>query len=162
MSKKEKVLGAKKQEKTSNLLPIILGVVVLVAIGGYMLLGGNTETAVADTDLVMSTAEITDKAIFPKITVKGTEMSLLLIRDTDGQIRTSLNTCEACYRSPLGYYVQEGDLLTCQNCGNKFHRNDIQKVRGGCNPVPVEHTIEGGNVKITKEELGTKLKYFIK
>jgi uncharacterized membrane protein len=25
----------------------------------------------------------------------------------------------------------------CQNCGNRFRTSDIERIRGGCNPVPI-------------------------
>ncbi len=64
-------------------------------------------------------------------------MEIIAIRASDGTVRTAFNTCQVCYSSGRGYYKQEGDLLTCQNCGNQFGRDDVEVVKGGCNPVPI-------------------------
>ena len=32
--------------------------------------------------------------------------------------------------------------MVCNNCGQRFPSNLINEVRGGCNPSPLERTIE--------------------
>jgi uncharacterized membrane protein len=64
-------------------------------------------------------------------------MEALAVKAPDGTIRTAMNTCQVCYDSGRGYYKQEGNVLVCQNCGNRFRTSDVEKVKGGCNPVPV-------------------------
>jgi len=27
--------------------------------------------------------------------------------------------------------------LVCQNCGNRFQLDQVEKIKGGCNPVPI-------------------------
>jgi uncharacterized membrane protein len=55
----------------------------------------------------------------------------------DGTIRTAFNTCQVCYDSGRGYYKQDGNVLVCQNCGNRFKMNQVEVQSGGCNPVPI-------------------------
>jgi uncharacterized membrane protein len=64
-------------------------------------------------------------------------MEVLAVKAPDGTIRTAFNTCQVCFGSGRGYYKQEGKTLVCQNCGNRFSLDDVEKVRGGCNPVPI-------------------------
>jgi len=64
-------------------------------------------------------------------------MEVLAVKASDGTIRTALNTCQVCFASGKGYYKQQGDELICQNCGNRFKIDQIEKIRGGCNPVPI-------------------------
>jgi len=40
-------------------------------------------------------------------------MEVLALKAKDRTIRTALNTCQVCYASGKGYYVQEGDVLVC-------------------------------------------------
>jgi uncharacterized membrane protein len=42
-----------------------------------------------------------------------------------------------CYSSGRGYYVQKGDVLVCQNCGNRFKASQVEIIKGGCNPIPI-------------------------
>jgi hypothetical protein len=93
--------------------------------------------AVQSGDLVIQIKDITETATFYPVTVDGVKMEAFAVKAPDGTIRTALNTCQVCYDSGRGYYKQEGDVLVCQNCGNRFRTSDVEKVKGGCNPVPV-------------------------
>jgi uncharacterized membrane protein len=69
-------------------------------------------------------------------------MEVLAVRASDGTVRTALNTCQVCNNSGRGYYVQEGNVLVCQNCGNQFTIDQIELIKNGCNPVPIEQNIK--------------------
>ena len=88
-------------------------------------------------DVVIQIKDISETAAFYPTMVDGVSMEVLAVKAPDGTIRTALNTCQVCYDSGRGYYVQEGSMLVCQNCGNRFRTSDLEKVRGGCNPVPI-------------------------
>ena len=87
--------------------------------------------------LVISKADVSSSAVFYPIEVDGTRMEVLAVEDSDGNIRTAFNTCQICYSSGRGYYVQEGDALVCQNCGNVFTVDQVEIESGGCNPWPI-------------------------
>jgi uncharacterized membrane protein len=91
----------------------------------------------ADRDVVIRTDEISDAAKFYPVDVEGTRMEVIAVKASDGSIRTAFNTCQICYDSGMGYYVQEGNALVCQNCGNRFRMDQVEVVSGGCNPVPI-------------------------
>jgi uncharacterized membrane protein len=67
-------------------------------------------------------------------------MEVIAVKAPDGTIRTAFNTCQVCFDSGRGYYMQEGNELVCQNCGNRFNISQIEKVKNGCNPVPIMST----------------------
>jgi uncharacterized membrane protein len=90
-----------------------------------------------DTDIKILKSEISEKAEFYPYKAGDTYMEVLAVKATDGSIRTALNTCQICFDSGRGYYEQVDDTLICQNCGNVFGVDDVEIVRGGCNPVPV-------------------------
>lgn len=93
----------------------------------------------------------------------GIKMEVLALKAKDGTIRTALNTCQVCYASGKGYYVQEGDELVCQNCGNRFASNMVGKTKGGCNPVPISDTSkvdDGTKITIDKNFLDKNKAYF--
>jgi len=97
--------------------------------------------------IVIDKSEITEQVKFYSYNAGGIEMEVLAVKASDGTIRTALNTCQVCYDSGAGYYVQEGDELVCQNCGNRFSISKIEKQKNGCNPVPItsEYKIEDDN-----------------
>lgn len=88
-------------------------------------------------DLVINPEDIGDGATFFQLNVKDTDMAVLAVRAEDGTIRTAFDTCQICNGSPYAYFEQQGDKFQCQNCGNVYSRDMIEKERGGCNPVPI-------------------------
>ena len=119
---------------------------------------------VATDDYVITTDGITETATFYPIVVEDVTMELFAVKAPDGTIRTAFNTCQVCYDSGRGYYVQEGDTLVCQNCGNRFQTSDVEKVRGGCNPLPIVadyKTVEGNRITVPYELLQAAKEFFL-
>jgi uncharacterized membrane protein len=109
-----------------------------------------------DGGLFIPVGEVTEKAVFYPLKVDGVDMEVFAVKAPDGTIRTAFNTCQVCYDSGAGYYVQEGGVFVCQNCGNRFRTSNIEIVKGGCNPVPIlpEHkTADEKGIIISKELL---------
>jgi hypothetical protein len=101
--------------------------------------------------LTFDASEITEQASFFPLTVDGTYMEVIAVRAPDDTVRTAFNTCQVCWDSGRGYYIQESDELVCQNCGNRFNVSDVEVVHGGCNPVPITEeykTADGDSVAI--------------
>jgi uncharacterized membrane protein len=99
--------------------------------------GNKAAGVVKDSDLIIKTSDISETARFYPVEIEGTELEVLAVKAPDGTIRTAFNTCQVCYSSGRGYYVQEGDVLVCQNCGNRFKMSEVEVTKGGCNPVPI-------------------------
>lgn len=103
----------------------------------------NTAADAADTqtakgeDLVIPISGLSTTASFYSVEIEGTPMEIIAVIDNDGNIRTAFNTCQICYSSGRGYYVQSGDKLVCQNCGNQFTIDQVEIQSGGCNPWPI-------------------------
>ncbi len=102
----------------------------------------SSDTAVPATlndngDVVIQVADITEKATFLSYDEGGTAMGLLVVKASDGTIRTALDTCQICNGSPYAYFTQQDDKFQCQNCGNIYSVDMIEQERGGCNPVPI-------------------------
>ncbi len=120
-----------------------------------------TSNIVAGIDI--NKADISATAKFYPYESDGIKMEILALKAKDGTIRTALNTCQVCYASGKGYYVQEGDELVCQNCGNRFASNMVGKTKGGCNPVPISDTgkvDDGTKITIDKNYLDKNKAYF--
>jgi hypothetical protein len=88
-------------------------------------------------DMQISKNEVTATAKFYPYNLDGVLIEVLALRAPDGTVRTAFNTCQVCYSSGRGYYVQQGDVLVCQNCRNRFKASQVELIKGGCNPVPI-------------------------
>jgi uncharacterized membrane protein len=108
---------------------------------------------IADKDLVISIAELSENAVFYPVDIEGTRLEVLAVKAPDGTIRTAFNTCQVCYGSGRGFYKQQGALLICQNCGNRFRMSQVERQSGGCNPVPIfaeNKTVNDSTITISK------------
>lgn len=146
-------------QKSNKKTFAVVGVVALLILGFVLfkvVSGGEGNTGTAAGDLKIPKSEITETAKFYPYKVGKTNMEVLAVKASDGSIRTAFNTCQVCYASGRGYYKQEGNELICQNCGNQFKLDQVEKIKGGCNPVPImkeNKTDDGENLVISKEFL---------
>jgi len=187
-----KKTGKGKQAKKSKLAVIgVSGLVTVIAIVGILFIvsqkPGNSKVsnvpastassnaaskpaASADVgklaqgeDIIIKKSEITETAAFIPYQAGKIKMEVIAVKAPDGTIRTALNTCQVCYDSGRGYYVQEGDELVCQNCGNRFNISKVEKIKNGCNPVPVlvgDKTDNGDTITIAGEFLAQNVYLF--
>ncbi|MCL2009092.1 MAG: DUF2318 domain-containing protein [Synergistaceae bacterium] len=106
--------------------------------------------------LVIPIGEISETANFYPLTVGGTRMEVIAVTAPDGMNRTALNTCQICNGSPDAYFVQRGNTLECQACGNRFPMSRVGIVAGGCNPVPIfdaDRTVTAESITVSYEFL---------
>jgi uncharacterized membrane protein len=114
------------------------------------------QPVVADQDLVIQIADITENALFYPVDIDGMRIEALAVRAPDGTIRTAFNACRVCYNSGRGYFVQEGTVLVCQNCGRRYRMGQVERQAGGCNPEPIfpaNKTATNTTITISKEYL---------
>lgn len=97
----------------------------------------NSSGDSGDQGITITKSEMTSTVKFYPYEIDGVKLEVMAVKASDGTIRTAFNTCQVCYPSGRGYYVQEGDIVICQNCGNTFRISQIEKIKGGCNPVPI-------------------------
>jgi uncharacterized membrane protein len=158
-----------KTPKQQNkwLLPVGIIAAIAVAIivtifalkGSYNNKTANTNGVVAtvkNADLVIPISDISAVAKFYPVEIDGTQLEVFAVKAADGTIRTAFNTCQVCYDSGRGYYEQDGSVLVCQNCGNRFQMNQVEVQSGGCNPVPIfaqNKTVDDENITISKDYL---------
>jgi uncharacterized membrane protein len=145
-------------------LGIFLAVVALIVITAPVAFSQASDTkASSDWGIVIKKKDITVKAKFYPYVVNGKNIEIFAVKATDGTIRTALNTCQICYSSGRGYYKQEGIVFVCQNCGNQFKLDQIEKIKGGCNPIPIlgkDKTDLGDSIGISKQYLASVAPYF--
>ena len=115
---------------------VILMLLALLVLSGCS--SSQKTTAVsAGGDLEIPIAELSEHIKIYSFTVDGLNMEVLAARDADGTVRTAFNTCQVCNGSRKAYFVEQGDKVVCQNCGNAFGREDVGVLSGGCNPYPI-------------------------
>lgn len=155
------------KNNTKKLIIIALSAAALLAVAFSIKVPGNSSDnnsgneglraeMVIDNDIVIPLDEITETARFYPAKVNGIELEALAVKAPDGSIRTAFNTCQVCFSSGRGYYVQDGEVLVCQNCGNRFKMDDVEVTRGGCNPVPITEeykTVSEDSITISKDFL---------
>lgn len=138
----------KNNTSTKRRLTILLGCIALCLVAGIILwnvkagsqakdVSANKSVKVENGAVKIPLSDLSSKAKFYDVEMNGTKLELLAVKASDGSIHTAFNTCQVCYSSGRGYYVQEGDELVCQNCGNRFPISEVGVTRNGCNPVPI-------------------------
>ncbi|HHW01039.1 MAG TPA: DUF2318 domain-containing protein [Clostridiaceae bacterium] len=128
---------ARKSKKNTFVAVGVIAVLIIGLIIAKLSAGGADTTGSASGDLKIPKSEVTETAKFYLYKAGKTSMEVMAVKASDGTIRTAFNTCQICFNSGRGYYEQQGEELVCQNCGNRFHIDQIEKIRGGCNPVPI-------------------------
>ncbi|MFZ5354213.1 MAG: DUF2318 domain-containing protein [Bacillota bacterium] len=170
MSKINKKTNNKQNKYTIYIAAVLVMVVMVLGYKFIIPQSGSIDQAdaavkgtVENGGLKIDKKDITEQAKFFSYNADGTYMEVLAVKASDGTIRTALNTCQVCYDSGRGYYKQEGDTVVCQNCGNVFGIDDIEVVKGGCNPVPIfedSKTVDGESITIAAEFLNSNKEYF--
>lgn len=99
-------------------------------------------------------ASLADKKarFFSATLPNGKPINFFLIKSSDGVIRAAIDACDVCYSARKGYY-QDGDVMVCNNCGQRFPSAKINEVKGGCNPAPLTRTMVGDSVVIKLSDL---------
>lgn len=153
----DKALELSSRKKSLFTMKIIS--LALVALTGFLFFQSsdplNAEIKTSGEIRILK-SEVKSQVKFYPVTVDGVEMEVLAVRASDGTIRTAFNTCQVCYDSGRGYYVQQKDELVCQNCGNRFLIDQVEKVKNGCNPVPITTSLktdDGKYIIISKSVL---------
>lgn len=80
------------------------------------------------------------------------------LKSRDGVIRAAIDACDVCYRAGKGY-VQSGDYMVCENCGQRFLSSRINVVKGGCNPAPLNRTVSDTHLVIQMADINQNAWY---
>jgi uncharacterized membrane protein len=162
-----KVLEVSMKPKIAKTFVVVIASAVVLILGACSSNSASKPTAASatsgSTDITITKSQITDKATFIPYEAGGVKMEVIAVKAPDGTIRTAFNTCQVCFDSGRGYYVQEGDKLICQNCGNQFKISQIEKQKNGCNPVPIleeNKKDDGITITITSSFLGQNTALF--
>jgi len=86
-------------------------------------------------------------------------IEFFVLKSKDGVVRAAFNACDVCFAAGMGY-TQEGDTMVCNNCGRRFPADQINVLQGGCNPSPLQRSVEGDNLIIQAADIANGLGYF--
>jgi len=93
------------------------------------------------------------KAHFFKVrAADGVLVTFFTLKSKDGVVRAAIDACDVCYKAGKGY-VQSGDYMICENCGQRFASDKINEIKGGCNPAPLERAVRGGRLIISMKDI---------
>ncbi len=121
---------------------------LVVVLAAALAACGTAAPVAVSGDLRIPKKEISAKARFYPFKAGDILGEVLALRAPDGTIRTALNTCQVCFGSGRGYYVQQGDVLVCQNCGNRFKASQVEVIKGGCNPIPITKELKSEDAEL--------------
>ena len=151
-----------KKDFTKMTLPIIA--IAIVAVTAVIVVLGNNKKDIIDNNeivnsvnnsdgIIVDISNLTNTVSFFDYVANGTKMQVMGVLDSTGKSRVALNTCQSCNGSPYAYFIQENDYVVCQNCGQHFAINAMGDARNGCNPIPIEHSVDDNNIIITDDTL---------
>jgi len=118
-------------------------------------LSPTSAVTLVGSQVTLSTAEVNDDKLH-RYGVhlddgKGgnVEVRFLLFKKPDGTIVSVADACQIC--GPVGFYI--GDQgITCKMCASPLNAASMGQ-KGGCNPIPLKSTVEGGHVVIQAADL---------
>ena len=108
-----------------------------------------------DGNIVINEKDITNQVVYISYEYENVVIGLLAVRDSEGKVIVVVNTCQSCGGSPYAYFVQVGNKIQCQNCGNLFAIDDLDNLTsGGCNPIGIkERKDKDGIITIGTKQL---------
>ena len=163
--KKDQFTQTGKQGGFGKLAGIIIALLVVAGIGGYFLLGQGTTSGYGlvksdNGEVRIDLADISDgKAHYFSMDSNKGKVDFFVVKSVDGVMRAAFDACDVCYKSKKGYR-QEGDMMVCNNCNMKFRTDQINHVKGGCNPAPLNRRIDGKQIVITGQDIAAGAWYF--
>jgi hypothetical protein len=120
----------------------------------------KTAVTIEDGAVRLDAGQFADRrARYYTVESAGKTLSFFVLKSSDGAIRAAFDACDVCYPAQKGYH-QEGDVMVCNNCGNRFPSARINVEKGGCNPAPLVVRTEGDAIVIQAADLEAGTKYF--
>ena len=86
-------------------------------------------------------------------------IEFFVLKSQDGVVRAAFNACDVCFAAGMGY-TQDGDVMVCNNCGRRFPADQINVLQGGCNPSPLQRSVQGNDLIIQAADIANGLGYF--
>lgn len=172
-AERRKQLEQQKKKKEDMLFFGIVAIIIIAILAGYyyfayMAPGSNISpepaeelTPAAGSDVIEIPTSVMDddKAHFYSYDSNGKIIRYFVLKSSDGVIRAAFDACDSCFAEKKGYH-QEGDEMVCNNCQLRFPSVKINEEKGGCNPAPLDRTVDGNNVVIKISDIKNGKEYF--
>ncbi|MCL2840155.1 MAG: DUF2318 domain-containing protein [Defluviitaleaceae bacterium] len=148
----------------------ILLVSALLAIALFIMSGCGSSAdeppvVTAGGHLEIPTSEISETAAFFPVIVDDILMEVIAVQGSGDAIHVAFNTCENCHASGRGYYVQQGNVLICQQCNMQFYIDEIGLTSGGCQPISIitaNRASFGDFVRVSYQTLSDNTHWFLR
>ena len=161
-AKKAAVLGTDKKSPYP-LFAVFAGILLLATVGFFFVQNKNkgqvTSSVQANPSNITTTRMTYPASLFEDGNARHYEyragnitVKYFILKSSDGVIRAAFDACDVCWRAGKGYF-QAGDNMICRNCGRKFASVLVNEVKGGCNPAPLNRSVENGNVIIRTDDI---------
>ena len=135
-----------------KLFPLLLASLLLLS--GCAQKEESSPNADTSGDMTIALDALGETPSFIDGSIDGQPMQIIAVRDLDGTVRFSYNTCQVCQGSPWAYFELQNGQLVCQNCGNAFSTSAIGKAGYGCMPLMVsDYTLTETSVVIPHDTL---------
>ena len=166
-AKKAAVLGTEKRSRLPLFIGIVGAIVIVAAAVIYKNHSGLNPSAIASAPAVADSTSVSFPASlfedgkarhFEHVDGKHT-IRYFVLKSSDGILRAAFDACDVCWPAGKGYY-QEGDSMVCRNCGRRFASVLVNEVKGGCNPAPLNRTLDNGNLVIQVKDIIEGRQYF--
>ena len=167
-AKKAAVLGTEKKINMPLLIAVIGAVLLAGASAFYVIQGGDSATATASAPVAPTTSTLVSfpVSLFEDGKARHFEhvdgkfnIRYFILKSSDGIIRAAFDACDVCWPAGKGYY-QEGDHMVCRNCGRRFASVLVNEVQGGCNPAPLNRSVDNGKLIIQIKDIQQGRQYF--
>ncbi len=172
-AKKDLILG--KSGKSNKSLYMILSLVLIVVTAfaaAYLYPKTAPSDFIADAAAIDGQETVTAQAISYPVSLfqdgvarhfehktGDTTIRYFILKSSDNVVRAAFDACDVCWRSGKGY-AQDGDQMVCRNCGRRFSSVKINEVQGGCNPAPLNRSINGDQLVILIQDIIQGKQYF--
>ena len=166
-AKKAAVLGTEKKSR----MPLFVGLVGVILIAAaaviYLNLSGGNPSAIASAPAAAGSTSVSFPASlfedgkarhFEHVDGKHT-IRYFILKSSDGIVRAAFDACDVCWPAGKGYY-QEGDYMVCRNCGRRFASVLVNEVKGGCNPAPLNRSLDNDKLVIQVKDILDGRQYF--
>ena len=178
-NKKNKRVEKRKLEKINQNKKImriaVYSVIVIIAMGAIVFIGmsmgdeNTKEDKIIDdstfittgSQILIPTSEVETTAKFYSYDSNGVEINYFIVKGDDEVIHAAFDACDVCYDAKQGYR-QDGDVMTCLNCGLTFPIEELgeSNTGGGCWPSYLPIKIEGDDIIIENSDLENKRNMF--
>lgn len=152
-AERRKLLGKFKRERRWKSVAFSICLAVLFIIGAsYFGSELPAKMPVKEVKLQKGKIEISAEKIpvgyMKKFKIKDTRF--FVYRLNENSFAVNLDACMIC--GSYGYY-QRGEEVICRNCEAPINAGSLN-IGGGCNPIPVDFSLEEGKIKIQMKDLG--------